>query len=356
MRGVDGRVLGLLLFAVCSVACRTEQPSASDPGLDPAPSAARVADAAAVSPPPASAPRASRAGPAPAAIDGPLTAADGGTGSLLEHLARARIRRARPISRRSLSLKLSLEGGADAVYKPVRREDRTARHEVAAFRLSRLLGLSCVPPSVMRRIPLDNFAWLLGDEHAEVNEALRQEAYLDERSGVWGATIAWIDGLQPSGLDEQGGRKHLQRLLALDGPAVERDPLAVEVSAMVVFDYVSGNWDRFSGGNLFLAPAGGQLVLIDNNGSFSRWSDVKKQRMDELLGLVFRFSRGLVGALRALDRAGLERELLEASWEQTRRLLTEQELALLLERRDAVIARVDQLIAAHGEGRVLAFP
>jgi hypothetical protein len=344
--------LVLPLVAACVAACRAEQPTAPDPGPVPARGAA-AADAAKA---PGTADRAPSIDPATAAVADPPAAADGGLGSRLDHLTRARIKRARPISKRSLSLRLTLEGGAAAVFKPIRREDRTARHEVAAFRLSRLLGLDGVPPSVMRRIPLDNFAWLLGDEHAETNEALREEAHLDERSGVWGATIAWIDGLEASMLDERGGRKELWRLLALDGPAVEQEPLVAEVSAMVVFDYVSGNWDRFSGGNLFLASGGGRLVLIDNNGAFSRWSATKQQRMDELLGLAFRFSNRLIDTLRSLHRSDLERALLEDRWEQTRRLLTGRELALLLERRDAVIARVDRLIADHGEEQVLAFP
>lgn len=350
------RALVPLLVAACVAACRAEQPTSSAPLADPLRAAAPEKAAAGGANSSSSAGPATSAGPAPAEVDEPIAAPDGGTGSILDHLTRARIQRARPISKRSLSLRLALEGGADAVFKPIRREDRTARYEVAAFRLSRLLGLTGVPPSVMRRIPLDNFAWLLGDEHAEVNEALREGAHLDERSGIWGATIAWVDGLQPSGLDGRGGLKELQRLLALDGPSVEQEPLAAEASAMVVFDYVSGNWDRFSGGNLFLAPGGDRLVLIDNNGAFSRWSDIKQQRMDELLGVAFRFSQRLLSALRSLDDSDLERTLLEDRWQQTRRLLTGRELALLLKRRDAVVTRVEELIAVHGEERVLAFP
>jgi hypothetical protein len=291
-----------------------------------------------------------------AAAADPSRETDLGTDALLRHLAEARAVRARPISKRSLSLKLTLKDGRDAAFKPLLRGNRSARHEVAAFRVSELLGSNAVPPSIMRRIPLDNFEWMLGEEHAEVNDALREQAHLDERSGVWGAAIVWIDGLGPSGLDEPKGLARLRELVALDGPSLDREPLAADASAMVVFDYVIGNWDRFSGGNLFLAPSSDRLVLLDNNGAFSRWSENKQQRMDELLGFVHRFSRRLIESLRALTRDRVERALAEDPWHRTRRLLTERERELLLARRDEVLARVDALVAEHGAGRVLAFP
>jgi hypothetical protein len=292
---------------------------------------------------------------APAAPDRPGVI-DPDTRERLQHLTEGRIVRARPISKRSLSLKLALADGPNDAFKPVLRDNRAARFEVAAFHVSRLLGLSFVPPSVMRRIPIDNFEWMLGDDHSELERTVREQAYIDDRGGVWGAAIAWIDGLEPTGLDDPGGPKLLARLLAIDGPAVEREPLVAEASALVVFDYVTGNWDRFSGGNLFREAGSGRLVLLDNNGAFGRWSEVKQQRMDGLLGLAHRFSRRLIADLRSLTAADIERALARERWDGTRRLLTRRELAAMLARRDAVIARVDELIAAHGESRVLALP
>ncbi|MBW2277319.1 MAG: hypothetical protein JRF63_07495 [Deltaproteobacteria bacterium] len=283
-------------------------------------------------------------------------ALDGETQKLLEHLTGARAVRARPISKRSLSLKLSLRDGRDAAFKPLLSEKRTARYEVAAFRVSRLLGLSFVPPSTMRRIPLDNFAWMLGEEHSEINEALRKEAHLDDRSGVWGAAIVWVDGLEPSGLEGSAGLERLGQLLALDGPSVDQEPLVVEASALLVFDYVTGNWDRFSGGNLFRDADGGQLVLLDNNGAFGRWSEIKQERMDGLLQRAFRFSRRLIASLRALNSSEIERALERDPWHQTRRLLTRRERELVLARRDAVLSHVDALLAEYGAERVLVFP
>jgi hypothetical protein len=347
---------GSVWFAAlaCAVACRAEQTRPADPAPQPPSSAGTAATEQDASSAAKGAPAVVDAGERPAPAER-LVLPSTETGSLIAHLARGRIARARPVSRRSLSLKLSLRGGPDAVFKPLRRGDRTARHEVAAFRLSRLLGLDGVPPSTMRRILIDNFSWMLGEEHADVEVALREEAHLDERSGVWGAAIAWIEGLEPSGLDGHQGQRRLQRLLAIDGPAPVDEPLVVEASAMVVLDYVIGNWDRLSGGNLFVGPDRG-LVLLDNNGAFSRWSETKQQRMDELLGDCQRFSRRLTRSLRALDAAAVEQALAAEPWHSQRRLLSERQIDLLFERRDAVLAAVDRLVAEHGEQKVLAFP
>jgi len=275
---------------------------------------------------------------------------------LLGKLTRDRAVRALPISRRSLSLRLSLKGGRRAAFKPLLRDKPIARYEVAAFRVNRLLGLTGVPPAVMKRIPLDNFEWLLGAEHADVNAALREQADLDDRSGVWGAAIVWIDDLEPAGFEGPAGMERLARLLALGGPPAEQEPLVAEASALVVFDYVTGNWDRFSGGNLFRAPGGGRLILLDNNGAFARWSETKQERMDHLLGLVFRFSKRLVQTLRSLSTPDVERALEQEPWHRQRRLLTRREVALLFERRDALLARVDALAAEHGRDRILSLP
>jgi hypothetical protein len=276
----------------------------------------------------------------PSAAGESLAAFDLETRALLTHLANARIARARPISKRSLSLRLCLREGPDAAFKPLLTEKRAARYEVAAFRVSRLLGLDFVPPSVMRRIPVDNFEWMLGEDHAAVNLALREQAHLDDRSGVWGAAISWIDGLEPSELEGPAGSVLLTRLLALDGPSPDREPLAADASAMVVFRRV----------------ASGRLVLLDNNGAFAKWSDVKQTRMDDLLGTTFRFSGRLIESVRSLSVDQVERALAQEPSHQTFRLLTRRELGMLLVRRAAILARVDGLIAEHGEDRVLVFP
>jgi hypothetical protein len=263
---------------------------------------------------------------------------------------------ARPISLRSMSLKLRLKSGGFAVFKPLRKGDGTARHEVAFYRLARALGVGRVPPSTMRSMPLERLERLLADEHAATAEQLAEIARLDERRWVTGAMIDWVDGLQPMPLGVPSGRPRLTRMLALDGPAPDRKPLVPALSALVSFDYAMGNWDRFTGGNLFLDEGGTELVLIDNNAAFDRWSEGQEARMQRLLDSCERFSRRLVGRLRSLDAAEIERALARDPSHREHPLLTSGEIDRILERRDRLIAHVDALSERHGERRVLAFP
>ena len=186
--------------------------------------------------------------------------------------------------------------------------------------------------------------------------SLGKEALTGNNGAVPGAMIAWMNDIVESGLDGRKGRVKLDLFLSIDGPTPGEEPLVAPASSMVTLDYVAGNWDRFSGGNLFADSSGSSLVLIDNNGSFSRWSERQRKRMEGLLLSCQRFSVALISRLRRLEA----REVMDAmEWGPTRpgrALLKESEIALLLSRRDELIAHVDELIAVHGEERILVFP
>jgi hypothetical protein len=322
--------------------------AAASAPVEPADSGAEASEPAAI--------KAAGAGE-PDALDRPADGdSDRETEALLAHLARARIVGAWPVSKRSFSLKLALKGGADAVFKPLRPGDRSARYEVATFVIGRLLGIDSVPASTMRHISVEKLTRLLGERHPDLAQSLPDELVVDPFKRVTGAAIAWIEDLEPTMLEGKKGRQRLAQLLALDGPSLEDDPLVAQVSTMVVFDHVCGNWDRYSGGNLFVRPGGRRLALIDNNGAFVRGSEGLRRRMTELLDDVDRFPRGLVSALRQLTEAQLERALMQEPWHESYRLLTRKEVRRILERRDQVIARVDALIADIGDSRILAFP
>ena len=80
-----------------------------------------------------------------------------------------------------------------------------------------------------------------------------------------------------------------------------------EHAALVVFDTLSGNWDRWSGGNLGEHPVTGHLLFIDNDGAFfaSPPADALA-RQRKLLAGTRRFSASLVRALAALDADRLD--------------------------------------------------
>ncbi len=277
-------------------------------------------------------------------------------GDMTENLVSGKIVGVRPISMRSLSLKVKLTQGDVAVFKPMRRGNGTARFEVAYFRLARLLGVERVPPSTMREIPLPRLTGHLEKHFPDVASSLRKEARTGDNGAIPGAMITWMDDIVVSGLDGRKGRVKLDFFLSIDGPTPGEEPLVAPASSMVTLDYVAGNWDRFSGGNLFADSSGSTLVLIDNNGSFSTWSDRQRMRMDDLLSSCQRFSVALISKLRRLEARAVMDTVKWGPTRPGRALLKESEIALLLARRDALIAHVDKLIAVHGEERILVFP
>ncbi len=277
-------------------------------------------------------------------------------GDMTENLVGGKIVGVRPISMRSLSLKVKLARGGVAAFKPMLRGNGTARFEVAYYRLARLLRVEGVPPSTMCEIPLSKLTGHLEKHFPDVASSLEKEARTEDNGAIPGAMITWMNDIVESGLDGRTGRKKLDFFLSIDGPAPSEEPLVAPASSMVVLDYVAGNWDRFSGGNLFADSSGSSLLLIDNNGSFSRWSNRQRKRMDGLLLSCQRFSVALISRLRGLEARAVMDAVEWGPTSPSRALLRESEIALLLARRDELIAHVDELIAKHGEERILVFP
>ncbi|MCP4600560.1 MAG: hypothetical protein GY847_08525 [Proteobacteria bacterium] len=274
---------------------------------------------------------------------------------LLDRLRSASVSQARLISNRTLSLKLWLNNGDKAVFKPMRKHDRRAVREVAVCRLARLLDVETVPLSTMRTLPLGLLVRLIKKNHPDEAIALQKTARTDEKANVQGAIIQWINGLDPNGFKNLGGRSKLMGWLALKKPNKKEAPIAASASAMIVFDYITGNWDRFSGGNFFLSPSGQGLVLLDHNSTFASWSDRQQKRMEKLLTRTERFPADLIQRIGRLTAESIESAIAEEPWHARHRLISEEEVELILSRRDRLVAHVNHLIGLHGEESVLAF-
>jgi hypothetical protein len=120
---------------------------------------------------------------------------------------------------------------------------------------------------------------------------------------------------------------------------------------MLAFDYVTGNWDRWSGGNVGLDRAKNELLFIDNDGAFFDPVPAKEmKRGADLFAGVERFSRGFVAALRAVDLTTAFGE--EVPGEP---LLSARIVAQTDARRRAALGIIDAKIAKLGEGAVLVF-
>ncbi len=192
--------------------------------------------------------------------------------------------------------KMGLQKGEielSAVWKPVRQEPLDdVLHEVAAYELDKILQLDMVPPSVERVIEGQKGALQLWVHGCKVYKDVQEET---PKTASWGH----------------------------------------QLSRAKMFDNLIGNTDR-NKMNILVDPSW-DLVLIDHTQSFSS--------EEKLLDPPVQFDRRLVEKLRHLNPAGLSLRL--------QGILDADAIEHLLERRDALISYMEQLIEERGEARVL---
>ena len=331
------RLAAVLLTAAGFVTCKSEvpkptpKPSETDAGPTVAP-AFSVADVSA---------------PTEKALREDRTAAE-------KQLAEGKIIAVSLLSPRSFSLKLRLEGGNRAAFKPLRKGDRRAPFEIAAYRIASLLKIEQMPVSVIRRIPATFITARLEKDDPETAKAFQEAVIIDERGFVEGAIIEWMETIDPEGLEKLGGIPTINRMLRPGRPAEGDEPLAVAASNMVVLDHIIGNWDRFSGGNFFVSKDAKHLVLIDHNGSFTPWPEKRAARMEKRLSMTERFSAAMLERIRKLDRDTVQSTVARDTDKAP--LLTDEQINLLLQRRDEVLRHADALIQKNGLEKTVVFP
>jgi len=157
-------------------------------------------------------------------------------------------------------------------------------------------------------------------------------------------------------LESEAWRPRWKRWLARGAPAPsgEDRALAAQIAAMLVFDYVTANWDRWSGANIAVDRADGTLLFVDNDGAFQEPAPpgpTEAQR--KLVEATWRFPRRFVRALEALDEAETAAAIGVESPGVP--LLPPAALAALEKRRARVVQMVNAKVQAAGEDAVLAF-
>ncbi len=295
-------------------------------------------------------------------------AADGGThgflglddDALLARICDAPIERVQRNSGGStVSFRLRFVGGQKALYKPQQQASvANFRAELAAYRMSRLLGLHRVPPACGRLVPralLQRTADASGD--AAFSQRVMTEL-LGRADAVPGAVLFWV----PGQLDEVPGNELYPTLLDLAQPLPpERAALAADLSNLLVFDFINDNVDRWSGGNILqqrAAPGAppGPMLFMDNGASFSAIHDglgARPADQARRLAAMGRFSRSLIDRLRALTAQSIRAAM---SDDPLGPCLSDAQINAVLTRRDLVLARVAEALRSHGERDVLAFP
>jgi hypothetical protein len=126
------------------------------------------------------------------------------------------------------------------------------------------------------------------------------------------------------------------------------------VSNLVVFDFLTSNPDRYTGGNMKMSPDGERLYFMDNTLAFFLDTDGNAHTRPALLRTQ-RYSRSLYQALERVSVSTLERVLAEDR-STPYEILTPSEIRAVVARRDAIKRHIDLLATTHGEKTVLAFP
>ncbi len=259
----------------------------------------------------------------------------------------------------SLSFRVDFADGSRAAWKPIQTNLQTVpRKEVAAYRLNRLLGLNAVPPAAPRAVTRDElFEHLHPDSEASAPR-IRAEAVFDDQGRTVGAASYWIPVIRDSGFDVAPGRQDAEAWLT-QGETIpmEQREMAAQISDLTVFDFLTANPDRYSGGNMKMSADGEQLFFMDNTMSFFLELEGKDRNRLELYRTQ-RFSRALYQALDRIDVPTLKR-LMRGGREKDgggEEILTDAEIRAVVSRRETVRRYIAEMIDQFGAKNVLVFP
>lgn len=268
----------------------------------------------------------------------------------------------KPVGTTSVVFRMELGGDIDAAFKPqTKRHPQGYLAEVAAFRIARALGMDNVAPVVPRQMTLDRLRSLLDPEFQSRWNELSAEMVVGPDQIVRGAAIYWIPDMKELGIDTPEGMGHWRRWLGQengDPPSRDKSKLiAAQVSSMIAFDTLIGNWDRFSGSNAQGDRSGRHLFVRDHNVAFFEpLPAVQSGRLMGRLKQVGRWSRSFAEGLRRLDETTLRRALSDSADPAGFSALTESQIAGVLDRRRTILSYLAAVIDRYGEANVLTFP
>ncbi|MFO0651495.1 MAG: hypothetical protein U0326_35060 [Polyangiales bacterium] len=266
---------------------------------------------------------------------------------ILEALRNAHIDGRRAVGSTSVNFYLDLSGDVDAGWKACYTDHcERYRAEIAAFRLNRLLGINRVPPAISRVV---NRASLRLARETTI------PIIFDRADNARGAAVYWVPVMRDSMIDRNREIERWTRWLHQgDALPADQSTRAEEISTLLVFDFLTGNWDRWSGSNVPMDPAG-HLIYRDNNGGFEEpFVDALMHRSLQWLRRAQRFITSVIDHARGLTEATVRAEM-ALDPDRDHPPLTDAQIRSLLRRRDALLQHVDALVARHGARNVYAW-
>jgi hypothetical protein len=258
---------------------------------------------------------------------------------ILDVIRNAHVDGRRNVGSTSVNFMLDLTGDIDASWKACYIDHcERYRAEIAAYRLNRLLGLRRVPPAISR---------VLTRSTLRLSRNPSIPIVFDSTDHARGAAVYWVPVLRDSMIDRTHDIERWTRWLRQGGeiPA-DQMPRAEEISTLLVFDFLTGNWDRWSGSNVPMDGAG-HLVYRDNNGGFEEpFVDALMRRSMQWLQHTQKFSRSVIDRARAMTESSVRTEM-ALDPDRDRPPLTDTQIRSLLRRRDVLVQYVDGLVTRH---------
>ncbi len=253
--------------------------------------------------------------------------------ALLDSLSNSAIIRVkRGSGGRTLAFKLGFADGSAGYFKPEQQVSSAHWYaELAAYHLDRALGLNRVPPVASRRV-----AWSMLMSAAGADRRI-PELIIGHDGMLRGAVVHWIPehllpahtppgwenwlraepfarwsvspyqrpavyGAQLKAVHEAGRRGELAPGRYESVPVSADIDLPPALSDMILFDFLTLNYDRWGGDNtnVLTRGAGGPLIFLDNGDGFSP-GPARRSLLDARLAPLSRFRKRTIDALRALD-------------------------------------------------------
>ncbi len=274
---------------------------------------------------------------------------------MLESLASSPAWQFKPVGRSSIVLRMRTRSRVTGGFKVKSDEaDRGYANEVVAYRIARLLLLDNVPPATFRTSSRQEIRSAFHKKKRNRWPAVDRQVAWEDDETVVGAASVWT----------KMARRGLERRKAvwsdwtrLDGTVPpDKSELAADLSNMVLFDFLIGNVDRYSSGNLLMDPGGARAILVDNDAGFSELDFGSYEALLADLTRTERFSKTTVSRLLALDRDALLGELPADYPHDAEPLLDATQIGAILARRDTLLSYVAALVQEHGRDQVLVFP
>jgi hypothetical protein len=221
------------------------------------------------------------------------------------------------------------------------------KKELHGYRIGKMIGAPVIP-AIERRLPRKRFQVFSNKMTEEDYTVIRWESW----GAVRGCLRYWVESLHPRKIggrvaDEEYLMEIAQALHPANREALAAHPVYLEMGRTFIFDYLIMNDDRARNLGTVIAPDGTRhLVLIDQGLAFGLQTSNRKEARGYFEAMTL-FPEDTIDALRAMDEETVK-EMLVPEGDNVI-AIKKKVAAQLWNRRDEILARVDELHDEYGD-------